>query len=78
MDTWLIILLILGAWSALVIFILLGGAAFRGAAFLFALAAEQGFIGRAAYVACWVFLFPVMLIICIVIGFFLMWASREE
>ncbi len=62
MDPWLIILLIVVAWLALVIFIWLCGAAF----------------GRAAYVACWVFLFPVMLIICIVIGFFLMWASREE
>ena len=78
MDTWLIILLVLGAWSALVIFIWLCGAAFVGAPFLFALAAEQGFIGRAAYVVCWVFLFPVMLIICIVIGFFLMWGRREE
>ena len=77
MDTWLIILLVLGAWAALVIFIWLCGAAFAGAAFLFALAVGQGFIGRAAYVACWVLLFPVMLIVCIVIGFSLMWANRE-
>lgn len=43
-------------------------AAFIGAVALFALAAEQGFIGMAAYVACWVFFFPVMLGICIIFG----------
>ncbi len=40
-----------------------------GAIFLFAYAAEQGFIGVAAYVACWVFLFPVMLIASIITGY---------
>ncbi len=47
-------------------------AAFSGAVFLFAFAAEQGFVGIAAYIACWVFLFPVMLVICIIVGFFIM------
>jgi len=73
MDPWLIILLVVGALFALVIFVLLLWAAFFGAAFLFAAASKQGFIGLAVYVACWVLLFPVMLIICIGIGFFLMW-----
>ena len=68
----------MGALFALGIFIWLCIAAFVGAAYLFTLASEQGFIGLAAYLACWVFFFPVMLIICIVIGFFLMWAFREE
>ena len=75
---WIIILLIVGTVFALWVLIWLCLAAFKGAALLFAFAAEQGFIGLAAYVACWVFLFPVMLVVCIVIGFFLMWASREE
>ena len=33
---------------------------------LFDWAAEQGFIGVAVYIACWVFMFPVMVTICIV------------
>ena len=78
MEPWLIILLIVSALFALGIFIWLCIAAFAGAVFLFAYAGEQGFIGLAVYIACWVFFFPVMLIICILIGFFLMWAGREE
>lgn len=39
---------------------------------LFHWSLEQGFIGIAAYIACWVFLFPVMLTICIA-GAFLGW-----
>jgi hypothetical protein len=39
-----------------------------GAIILFELAAEQGFLGLAAYFACWVFLFPVMLIASLIIG----------
>ena len=78
MEDWQIILLIVGALFALVIFLSLCSAAFFGAVFLFAFAAEQGFIGLAAYVACWVFLFPVMLVVCIINGFFLMWAGRDE
>lgn len=44
---------------------------FVGAILLLAFASEQGFLGIAAYLACWVFLFPVMVIICGVIGFLL-------
>lgn len=39
-----------------------------GAAFLFAYAGEQGFIGFAVYIACWVFMFPVMLIVSLIVG----------
>ena len=35
------------------------------AANLFSWASEQGFIGVAVYIACWVFMFPVMVVICI-------------
>ena len=40
--------------------------AFSVAGNMFAWAAEQGFVGVAAYIACWVFMFPVMIAICIV------------
>lgn len=54
-------------WAATLAF---GGFAitFVGAHMLFDLAAEQGFVGIAAYVACWVFLFPLMLIASLVLG----------
>lgn len=35
---------------------------------LFAWAAEHGFVGVAAYIACWVFMFPLMLGICAIGG----------
>lgn len=41
---------------------------FKGAAVLSVCAAEQGFIGLAVYAACWVFLFPVMLIVSLALG----------
>ncbi len=44
--------------------------AFAGALVLLAFATEQGFIGLAAYIACWVFLFPVMLVLSIIVGIF--------
>jgi hypothetical protein len=46
---------------------------FTVALLLFAWAAGQGFIGVAAYFACWIFMFPVMLGVCLIggtIGFF--------
>jgi len=42
--------------------------AIGGALQLFAFAAEQDFLGIIAYIAAWVFLFPVMLVLCAVIG----------
>lgn len=39
-----------------------------GAIAIFAWAAESGFIGVAVYFACWVFLFPIMLIGSIIMG----------
>ena len=36
------------------------------AALLFAWASDQGFVGIAAYVACWVFLFPIMVAVCLI------------
>ena len=48
-------------------------AAFKGAVLLFEFAAEQGFVGLAAYLACWFFLFPAMLIICTILGLSRLW-----
>ena len=42
--------------------------AIGGALQLFAFAAEQDFLGIIAYIAAWVFLFLVMLVLCAVIG----------
>ncbi len=77
MEAYVIILLVVGGLLALGVVIWLLIAAFGGAVFLFAFAAEQGFIGIAAYIACWVFFFPVMLVICIIVGLFIMWANRD-
>ena len=41
---------------------------FLGATILFAWACESGFIGAAAYFACWFFLFPIMFVACILVG----------
>ena len=57
------------ALSALWIGFCLLRMALIGAVVLFAFASEQGFVGIAVYIACWVFMFPVMLVICIVLGF---------
>ena len=77
MEAYVIILLVVGGILTLVAAIWLLIAAFGGAVFLFAFAAEQGFIGIAAYIACWVFFFPVMLVICIIVGLFIIWANRD-
>jgi len=60
---------------ALVIAIYLIKYLFVGAVFLFAWASEQGFIGAAAYFACWILLFPFMLTACIITGAVISWSS---
>ncbi|MEZ5813246.1 MAG: hypothetical protein R3E13_00730 [Alphaproteobacteria bacterium] len=49
-----------------------------GAITLFAFAAEQGFIGLAAYFACWVFLLPVMLVASILVGLVALFIMAKE
>ena len=39
-----------------------------GAFVLFGYAGEQGFVGVAAFIACWVFIFPVMAALAAIIG----------
>ena len=65
-----IIIIILLGLLALTIGIYLLASLVTGAIILFAWATESGFIGVAAYFACWVFLFPIMLIGCIIVGIF--------
>lgn len=48
---------------------------FIGAVFLFAWAGEQGFIGAAAYFACWIFLFPFMLAASVITGAVISWSD---
>ena len=48
------------------------------AALLFAWAAEGGCVGFAAYIAAWIFLFPVMVSICLVGGIALTWIHVSE
>ena len=60
---------------ALVIAIFLIKYLFVGAFFLFSWAAEQGFIGVAAYFACWIFLFPFMLTASVITGAVISWSS---
>jgi len=46
-----------------------------GAIGFFAMAAAQGFIGIAAYIACWVFLAPVMAVVCVLFGIYLYFSN---
>ena len=39
-------------------------------------ASDQGFVGIAAYVACWVFMFPIMATVCLIGALF--WSFDEE
>ncbi|MFT5350317.1 MAG: hypothetical protein ACI9MF_001133 [Gammaproteobacteria bacterium] len=58
----IVVLIVLGLSFCLAI------AIFTGALILFADASQQGFVGVAVYGACWVFLFPFMIIVCLIFG----------
>lgn len=60
----LIVFGIIGLWLAW--HVLKAGLA--GVAFLFSMALAQGFLGIAAFIALWIFLFPVMVVISVVVG----------
>jgi hypothetical protein len=63
------------ALTALVVIIYLIKYLFVGAALLFAWACEQGFIGAAAYFACWILLFPFMVVACVISGAIASWSA---
>jgi len=73
-----LILWIAAGLVALLLALYLIACLFSGAVFLLAWASEQGFVGIAAYVACWVFLSPVMIGASILIGMVLTWPLRGE
>ncbi len=49
-----------------------------GAIAIFAAAAEQEFLGIAAYIALWVFLAPIMAVISFIIGLIILIAKLKE
>jgi len=51
---------------------------FIGAAGLFFLATEQGFLGIVAYFACWIFLTPFMIAGCILFATGAWWNKRKN
>ncbi|MFT4993036.1 MAG: hypothetical protein ACI965_000052 [Paraglaciecola sp.] len=63
-----IIVAIVGAILLLGLGIKLLGKFIQGAGIVFAFASEQGFIGFAICLACFVFMFPVMLIISVIVA----------
>jgi hypothetical protein len=70
-----VILIIVGILTLLIAIILLKFL-FVGAVTLLNWASEQGFVGVAVYIACWVFLLPVMVAACIISGALSWWANR--
>jgi hypothetical protein len=80
-EIMLSLLLPLSRWPwayALAVALFLLPVGFRGAWFLFVCAAQQGFVGVAVYVACWIFLFPLMSTVSILLGGFMLWLERAE
>jgi|GEM_PF-6628764 len=64
----LIALIVIAIVLPVVLWVL--AASFTGAGVVFAYASEQGFIGVAVFAACWFFMFPVMVIVSLIVGFF--------
>ena len=48
------------------------------AALLLAWAMQAGFVGFIVYVAAWVFMFPVMLALCVLVGLGRTWAESRD
>ena len=69
----LFLLFLLVFWLAFAVFV----RAFAVAAFFFGWASELGFLGVVLYFACWMFMFPVMLVVCL-IGAILGWGTLRE
>jgi hypothetical protein len=64
--------------TAILIALFLLAALVLGAMGIFSLAAAQGFIGIAVYVACWVFLAPIMAGASIILGIYTMFILYKE
>ncbi|MCK5100956.1 MAG: hypothetical protein KAR45_22795 [Desulfobacteraceae bacterium] len=72
----LIILVVIASVLGLAFFLL--KYIFLGAVSLFVFAGESNFLGLAAYFACWVFMFPLMLIASIIIGVIVSHSDQAE
>ena len=70
-----IIFTVLGIVSLVIVFFLIKFL-IRGAIILLEMAADQAFVGLAVYIACWVFMLPVMAVVCIVFGVIDWWSER--
>ncbi len=68
MEPWAIILLVVVGLFALWLIVKLGMAAIVGAVWMFRYFDKQGYMELAVYIAGWVFLFPVMLVVSILVG----------
>lgn len=64
MEPWLVLLAII----IVAVFLWLTVAAFYGAIYLLQEAATVGCFGVVTYFALWIFFFPVMLVVCIIVG----------
>jgi len=75
------LLILLGVSLALValwLVVAIAALVFIGAITLFAWATESGFVGVAAYFACWIFMLPVMLIGSAIVGFVIWIGERHS
>ena len=72
------ILAVAGALVLILLFVALLRRAFVMALNLLAWELEWGFFGAAVYIACWVFMLPVMVVICFIGGLFVSLPSYEE
>ena len=77
-NTTILIVVIAAVIALLVIALLCLGSLLEGAAILLAWASLQGFIGVAVYFALWIFAFPFMLIVSIIIGLVSIWTLGKE
>lgn len=68
MDFWNMVFLIVIGSAVLMLIVFLLVSLYFGFIGIFAFAAEQGFLGISAYVACWVFLMPVMAVAHFIVG----------
>ena len=75
MDEETLIIIAIGFVGLVVGFYLLKYLYF-GAVGLFEWASEQGFVGVAAYFACWFFMFPLMIVACIIVGAIYCWSDN--
>jgi hypothetical protein len=70
--------IVIGGLLALGLAIWLVCRGIAGALLLFAWAAESGFIGVAAYFACWFFMLPLMLVVCPIVGIGIRKATKAD